>query len=114
MKGYAGEKPRRRFIAAARPPREVVSEHAMRVLLLLGALYLIIAAARRWDQIHPLRTAAGVAGTRSPSPGGGLDGQTSYLDLTLLERHRARPGAARRESGHSASPAGARAGARSA
>lgn len=83
----------------------------MRVLLLLGALYLIIAAARRWDRIHPLRTAVGAAGTPHTAPGGGLDGQPSYLDLTLLDRHRARSRAAHREAGYSA---GVRAGRRSA
>lgn len=58
----------------------------MRVLLLLGALWLIVAAAVRWDRLHPLRTAASDHGTGAADDAAADGGPSGYLDFGLLER----------------------------
>ena len=86
----------------------------MRVLFLLGALWFILTVARRWDQLHPLRTAAQARGSMDTA-GGVLEEQSPYLDLTLLDavngRRPSRVQAAFREAGY---PAGTLVGRRTA
>lgn len=55
---------------------------ALRVLLLLLAVWGIVEFARRWDALHPLRTALGQT-PAEPLSGG------PYLDWGILERRRA-------------------------
>lgn len=80
----------------------------MRILFLIGALFFIIAAARRWDQLHPLRVGARAARASGMAAGGALDGHSSYLDLTLLDRRRPRSQAARREAAYATTSLAAR------
>lgn len=58
----------------------------MRVLLLLGALFGIVVTSRRWDQIHPLRTATGSGLSLAAG-----EQEEPYLDLELLDRRRRSP-----------------------
>lgn len=64
----------------------------MRVFFLVTSVLAILAFARRWDRLHPLRVSHA---TREAAPAAGSSGGPSgYLDLTLLDRARPRRAAA--------------------
>ncbi|NLG68292.1 MAG: hypothetical protein GX496_01815 [Firmicutes bacterium] len=61
----------------------------MRILFLVSSVLLILAVARRWDRLHPLRVAHRHQEARVASPSGGGAPTSTYLDLSILDRARA-------------------------
>lgn len=65
----------------------------MRVFFLVTSVLAILAFARRWDRLHPLRVSHD-AREAAPAAAGSSGGPSGYLDLTLLDRARPRRAAA--------------------